>query len=137
MKKIKLTYTVIFVIAVLFSCNNKETFAENKEDLIAMTNEEINSITEEDSVTAGKIYFSKSEFEGMKLFMKHCNQCHPGGEKGKGPSLNDKNLPDFAIHFQIRNGLGDMPAFKKNEISKENVKKIILFARLMRETAND
>ncbi len=135
MKKIKFIYTLLFAIAVLFSCNKKENFTENKEDIITLSDDEINSITR-DSV-AGNTCFTNGEFEGMKLFMQHCNKCHPGGEKGKDPSLNDKKLPDFAIHFQIRNGLGDMPAFKKEEISKENVKKIILFVRLMREQNNN
>jgi mono/diheme cytochrome c family protein len=79
--------------------------------------------------------FSREEFAGMKLFMHHCNKCHPGGEKGKGPSLIDKKLPDFLIHFQIRNGLGDMPAFKEKDLPKEDVKKIIRFVRWLRENS--
>ena len=59
------------------------------------------------------------------------------GQKGKGPSLVDKKLPDFLIHFQIRNGLGDMPAFKEEDISKADVKKIILFVKLLRESEAD
>ncbi len=134
MKKIKPIYIFCFVLAILLSCNNKENFTENEEDIIS--NEEIATIKRDDSSATGRIYFTKGEFEGMRLFMNHCNKCHPGGEKGKGPALNDKKLPDFAIHFQIRNGLGDMPAFKKEDISKENVKEIILFVRLIRANTN-
>lgn len=83
------------------------------------------------------ITFTKGELRGMKLFMAHCNRCHPAGQKGKGPSLVDKKLPDFLIHFQIRNGLGDMPAFKEKDIAKDDVKKIILFVRLLRESEPD
>jgi hypothetical protein len=81
----------------------------------------------------GNIVFTMEELKGMKLFMTKCNKCHPAGEKGKGPSLNDKKLPDFLIHFQIRNGLGDMPAFKEKDLSKEDVKRIILFVKLLRK----
>ncbi|MBL7931704.1 MAG: cytochrome c [Bacteroidia bacterium] len=81
--------------------------------------------------------FTKGELRGMKLFMTHCNRCHPAGQKGKGPSLVDKKLPDFLIHFQIRNGLGDMPAFKEEDISKADVKRIILFVKLLRESEAD
>src|SRR5689334_16743892 len=59
----------------------------------------------------GPVTLSLDEFEGMKLFMRHCNKCHPGGEKGKGPSLNDKSLPNFLVHWQVRLGGGDMPKF--------------------------
>ncbi len=37
MKKIKLIYTIIFVLAVLFSCNKKEIVTENKKDNITIT----------------------------------------------------------------------------------------------------
>ncbi|MEO6305493.1 MAG: cytochrome c [Bacteroidia bacterium] len=134
MLKLILFCKLIVIFLLMISCNNKQNFTENKEDIIS--NEEIAAITREDSSETGRVYFTKGEFEGMKLFMHHCNKCHPGGEKGKGPSLNDKKLPDFAIHFQIRNGLGDMPAFKKEDISKDHVKKIILFVRLMRANTN-
>ena len=56
------------------------------------------------------------EFEGMKLFMRTCNKCHPGGEKGIGPSLNDKALPNFLIHWQVRLGVGDMPKFTDEQL---------------------
>ncbi len=92
--------------------------------------------TETPADPSENIVFSKDELKGMKLFMQKCNKCHPGGEKGKGPSLNEKKLPDFLIHFQIRNGLGDMPAFKQEEVTKEDVKRIIQFVKLLRRNSN-
>ena len=77
------------------------------------------------------------EFDGMKLFMQHCNKCHPGGEKGKGPSLNDKALPNFLVHWQVRLGVGDMPKFTDEQISKEQLQKITAFVRLMRLMTED
>jgi|ERR1051326_4329629 mono/diheme cytochrome c family protein len=85
-----------------------------------------------ENATSG-VSFSAEEFDGMRLFMKFCNKCHPGGEKGRGPSLNDKKLPNFLIHWQVRLGGGKMPDFKKDEISKEELNKIVSFLRLMRE----
>ena len=79
------------------------------------------------------IIMTQNEFAGLKLFMTHCNKCHPGGEQGAGPSLNDKPLPDFMIHFQIRQGLGDMPAFTKDELTKEEVQQIVRYVRFMRK----
>jgi mono/diheme cytochrome c family protein len=79
------------------------------------------------------VTLNEDEFEGMKLFMKNCNKCHPGGEKGKGPSLNDKKLPNFLIHWQVRLGGGKMPKFTDEQISKEQLRKITAFVKLMQK----
>ena len=46
---------------------------------------------------------------GQTSFMKHCHQCHPGGEAGLGPALTNKPLPMFLVRAQVRYGLGAMP----------------------------
>jgi mono/diheme cytochrome c family protein len=61
---------------------------------------------------------------GEKLFMLHCHKCHPAGEAGLGPALNSNPAPQFIKRFQMRHGLGVMPAFDKSEISKENLRDI-------------
>lgn len=58
---------------------------------------------------------------GEKLFMQHCYACHPNGEGGLGPSLNDKPAPRFLVKTQIRAGLGTMPEFSEKEISSEEL----------------
>ena len=83
-------------------------------------------------VSHGPVTLTLDEFEGMKLFMRHCNKCHPGGEKGKGPSLNDKALPKFLVHWQVRLGVGDMPKFTDEQIPREQVKQIAAFVKRMR-----
>jgi len=121
---------VILFLLVCCDSNGKRT-----EEGLTLTKEEVDNLSREDLSAAGNVVFTKGEFRGMKLFMKICNRCHPAGEKGKGPSLVDKKLPDFLIHFQVRQGLGDMPSFKEDKISKEDVKKIILFVRILRASA--
>jgi mono/diheme cytochrome c family protein len=54
---------------------------------------------------------------GEQVFDRNCSQCHPGGESGLGPALNNKPLPRFAMKIQVRNGVGAMPRFSSNEIS--------------------
>lgn len=54
---------------------------------------------------------------GERMFAANCNQCHPGGAGGLGPSLNDKPLSPGIIEFQVRNGLGVMPSFSQEQIS--------------------
>lgn len=58
---------------------------------------------------------------GEKIFMAKCQKCHPGGEAGLGIALNPVPAPRFLKRFQIRHGLGVMPAFKKDEISRKEL----------------
>jgi mono/diheme cytochrome c family protein len=58
---------------------------------------------------------------GERVFDRNCSQCHPGGEGGLGPALNNKPLPQWAIGLQVRKGVGSMPAFSRAEISNEQL----------------
>ena len=140
MKKIVL----ILIAAFLFACDKEDQKfgppkmqEQNIKDIQRdkdgwVTEKDLESWEKETPDPTGNIVLTNDELRGMKLFMTHCNRCHPAGGKGKGPSLNDKKLPDMLIHFQIRNGLGDMPAFKEKDLSKDDVKRIISFVRLIR-----
>ena len=66
---------------------------------------------------------------GEKVFMKYCQKCHPAGEAGLGPAINSNPAPQFVKRFQIRHGLGVMPGFKKDEISKQDVRDISKYLR--------
>jgi mono/diheme cytochrome c family protein len=74
----------------------------------------------------GKVFTAKNESiaRGEKLFMQHCDKCHPGGEAGIGPAVNSNPAPQFVKRFQMRHGLGVMPSFKQEEISREDLKRI-------------
>lgn len=76
---------------------------------------------------------SKEVQQGKILFYEYCHSCHPNGTAGLGPALNDKPLPGFAIRFQIRNGVGVMPAFSEEVISDEESKKIVSFLKALRK----
>lgn len=69
---------------------------------------------------------------GEKLFMKHCNQCHPGGAAGVGPAINNKPLPGFLMKFQVRRGLGAMPSFSEKHISGEELNNLIAYLKALR-----
>lgn len=64
---------------------------------------------------------------GESIYMSHCQKCHPGGEGGLGPSIN--GIPGFMKKFQTRHGLGVMPAFKKDEISKSDLRDIMRYLK--------
>ena len=72
------------------------------------------------------------EKQGEVLYMRFCDQCHPGGSGGLGPGLNNKPAPGAAIRLQIREGMGAMPAFGKNEISDSEVDAIIEYMMAIR-----
>jgi mono/diheme cytochrome c family protein len=69
---------------------------------------------------------------GEAVYAFQCAQCHPGGEAGLGPSINDKPLPTWLIRFQVRNGLGVMPAFSRDQISPEDLDALILYLKELR-----
>lgn len=65
--------------------------------------------------------------------MRNCDQCHPRGEAGLAPALNNKPLPAFLIKFQVRHGLGAMPSFSKDDISDQDLEDIILYLQALRQ----
>lgn len=70
--------------------------------------------------------------EGHILYMKHCQQCHPGGEAGLGPALTDKPLPAFLMRIQVRHGFGAMPAFSEDEISPTELEDLLGYLKELR-----
>lgn len=73
-----------------------------------------------------------AEARGARLFDQHCYPCHPGGEAGLGPALNDKPLPAFAIQLQIREGIGAMPAFDHDHLTDDEVDAIVAYVEELR-----
>lgn len=70
--------------------------------------------------------------QGRQVFMQHCHTCHPGGEGGLGPSLNDKPLPGFAIRTQVRHGFGVMPSFGKRQIAPDQLDALVDYLKALR-----
>ena len=69
---------------------------------------------------------------GRLVFMQRCQKCHPGGEAGLGPGLNDKPLPRFLQHLQVRYGLGAMPAFSPAKISESQLDDLLEYLHALR-----
>lgn len=70
--------------------------------------------------------------KGQQVFMRYCNQCHPGGTGGVGPALNNKPLPGFFIRMQVRHGLGVMPGFTEDRISDEELDALVAYVKALR-----
>jgi mono/diheme cytochrome c family protein len=69
---------------------------------------------------------------GEIAYMHHCQKCHPGGEAGLGPALNSNPAPQFVKRFQMRHGLGVMPGFKEEEISKDSLRDISKYLKALK-----
>jgi mono/diheme cytochrome c family protein len=70
--------------------------------------------------------------QGEIAFDEHCSRCHPGGEKGLAPAINNKPLPGFLMKFQVRHGLGAMPAFSEREIPPEELDALVKYLKALR-----
>jgi mono/diheme cytochrome c family protein len=66
---------------------------------------------------------------GEQVYMSWCHKCHPSGESGLAPSINSSPAPGFLKKFQVRHGLGVMPSFKANEISKNDLRDVVKFIK--------
>lgn len=69
---------------------------------------------------------------GQQVFMRRCDKCHPGGDAGLGPSLNNKPLPGFMLAFQTRHGMGAMPAFTDEEIPRPDLESVVAYLKALR-----
>jgi mono/diheme cytochrome c family protein len=83
---------------------------------------------------AGRSFTSSDPrvYNGQLQYNIYCQKCHPGGEAGLGPALNSNPAPGFIKRFQIRHGLGAMPSFKKDEISRTDVKDIMRYLKALK-----
>lgn len=77
---------------------------------------------------------SMEERRGQRLYMQLCDQCHPGGEAGLAPALNNKPAPATAIKLQVRQGLGRMPAFKEDELDRQALDDLVRYMLRLRRT---
>jgi hypothetical protein len=71
---------------------------------------------------------------GRTVFMHHCHQCHPNGEGGLGPSLNDKPAPKFLMKTQVRLGLGVMPSFRDDKITSSELDDLMQYILSLRRS---
>jgi mono/diheme cytochrome c family protein len=71
---------------------------------------------------------------GKQVFDEHCHACHPGGQTGLAPAINDKPVPAWLIKTQIRAGLGAMPAFPIERLSNDEVDDVAAYVISLRKT---
>jgi mono/diheme cytochrome c family protein len=70
---------------------------------------------------------------GELVFAKNCYQCHPGGEAGLAPAINDKPAPVWLMKTQVRVGLGAMPSFGEDQISSSDLNDLMAYVMALRK----
>jgi mono/diheme cytochrome c family protein len=101
--KIILSFFITFLGVQILSCSSRKSEPVREKEFLSDNSSVIN---------------------GEKVFMIHCHKCHPAGEAGLGPAINSNPAPQFVKRFQMRHGIGVMPSFTRNEISKADLRDI-------------
>ena len=83
---------------------------------------------------SGETLLAKNIAQGEQVFLQYCHQCHPGGQAGVGPALNNKPLPEFLMKIQVRHGLGAMPGFSEETISSHELDQLTAYLIALRQT---
>lgn len=110
----------ILIIACLLMINfiqSCET-SNNKDKGVAMLTPPENTFPEDELLA-----------KGQEIFKRYCDTCHPDGQQGVGPALKDREISEEKIRFQVRNGVGDMPAFPKQLISDDQLDALVHFLK--------
>lgn len=91
----------------------------------------INCSTRRSLPLKGPLTLTAHEKSGEKVFMEHCQRCHPHGEAGLGPAINP--APAFGKRFQIRHGMGVMPAFDEEHISDKELDQVVSYLKALKK----
>jgi mono/diheme cytochrome c family protein len=67
---------------------------------------------------------------GEVAFFRYCAKCHDAGHSGLGPGILP--VPDFLIRFQVRHGLGVMPAFDQRVLPDQDLDDLIHYLDAIR-----
>jgi mono/diheme cytochrome c family protein len=84
------------------------------------------------------ISLNQQQQRGQVIYMQHCQPCHPQGEGAAGWPLLQIPVPGVAYRFRIRDrafalGLGKMPAFKRDKISRAEMDDLVSYIKRMRK----
>lgn len=81
----------------------------------------------------GPLALNQKAQRGRIVFQQNCHQCHPGGDGGLGPALNNKPAPVWLMKVQVRTGLGVMPAFDESQIKPDELNDLMAYIIALRK----
>jgi cytochrome c5 len=82
---------------------------------------------------AGPVVLTERQALGERVFFKNCNECHPQGQAGLAPALNNKSLPAFLIKKQVRDPIAFMPPFEEADIPDDQLDALIEYLEVLRD----
>jgi mono/diheme cytochrome c family protein len=90
----------------------------------------------------GPLHLDAQLQRGQVVFMQNCHKCHPGGEAGAGPSINNVPMTKGMLKWRVRSrafflGIGRMPSFKKHEISREELNDLVRYIKVLKKHDGD
>jgi mono/diheme cytochrome c family protein len=71
---------------------------------------------------------------GRQVFLRNCEQCHPGGDAGLGPALSNKPVPKGLLATQVRVGIGAMPGFSDALIADDELDALVQYVERLRKS---
>jgi mono/diheme cytochrome c family protein len=71
-----------------------------------------------------------AEERGEIVFSNYCSKCHDSGHSGLAPGILP--VPDALIRFQVRHGLGVMPAFGEDRLSPAQLDDLLAYLNAIR-----
>lgn len=74
------------------------------------------------------------EIAGRAVYLRQCEQCHPGGESGMGPAIIGKPVGPV-MRVQIRMGLGAMPSFDETVIPDAELEALAAYLEALEDRA--
>lgn len=92
------------------------------------------SVRRGEPITGVRLWDTPELRKGKVVFAENCHQCHPGGEGGLGPGLNDKPAPVWLMKTQVRVGLGTMPGFSEEQISDGELDELMAYVIALRKS---
>jgi mono/diheme cytochrome c family protein len=73
---------------------------------------------------------------GEVVFKENCNGCHPGGQKGYGPTIAGNPEPVAEVRMVVREGKGRMPSFGADKISADDLEALLAYVQSIGGIAN-
>jgi mono/diheme cytochrome c family protein len=71
---------------------------------------------------------------GQEVFITQCAACHEYGEARRAPDLAKSSLPRLLIRLQVRLGMGAMPKFDRQQVSRQDMEILMRYLLRMRLT---
>jgi len=94
--------------------------------------EEMKRISAQKRADQARQESGSSNLTGEQIFIRTCNTCHPGGQAGMGPTLENmaKDFPnDAGLKAYIRHGKGIMPGQPKDVLNEQEMDNLIGYLR--------